>query len=253
MAALQNVEVTARWHNIWLGTTVFFLTSTVLFAGLFGGYFTAYQESKNEACFLEMHYWKHFEMLDPSIHSVAFLDGTYYAVPDHTVTEDSCLLKLSRSLQTQNVILPHSTGVGRALQENKCDTCKTRVNEEANTACVQQCTATSATQNTDGKCTCGGGRCKQGAVCTKSCTCDGGDCDQSECPSTAAIGCNGGRCTQNGQDCACLGGGCYNCTAFDASADAYNLGPCPTTNCNGEQTQMMVNHRCHSVCASGVS
>ena len=119
--ALQNVEVTARWHNIWLGTTVFLLISTALFSGLFGGYFTAYQESKSESadCFLEMHSWKHFEMLDPSIHSVALLNGTYYAVPDHTVTTDSCLLKLSKSLQTHNVILPHLTGVGRALNDQE--------------------------------------------------------------------------------------------------------------------------------------
>lgn len=35
VAKLQDIEVTARWHNIWLGCSVFFLMTTGLFTGLF--------------------------------------------------------------------------------------------------------------------------------------------------------------------------------------------------------------------------
>ena len=41
---LQEVEVTARWHNIWLGSTLFFFVTTALFAGLFGGFYSAWQD-----------------------------------------------------------------------------------------------------------------------------------------------------------------------------------------------------------------
>jgi len=40
---LQEVEVTAHWHNIWLGCTLFFFVTTALFAGLFGGFYSAWQ------------------------------------------------------------------------------------------------------------------------------------------------------------------------------------------------------------------
>lgn len=39
---VQEVEVTVRWHNIYLTTTIFFLCTTVVFSALFGGYYTAY-------------------------------------------------------------------------------------------------------------------------------------------------------------------------------------------------------------------
>ena len=40
---LQDVEVTARWHNRYLGCAAFFFfVTTALFAGLFGGYYSAY-------------------------------------------------------------------------------------------------------------------------------------------------------------------------------------------------------------------
>jgi len=257
MTALQKVEVTVRWHNIWLGTTVLLFISTAVFAGLFGGYFAAYQESKSKACFLEMHYWKHFELLDPSIHSVALLNGTYYAVPDHTVTKDSCLLKFSKSLQTHNVILPHSTGAGRALQETKCNECKNKNNQRLNQMCIQECTATAATKNTNGECTCNGGGCVQDAICTKSCICDGGLCDQSKCPSTATISCKGGKCTQNGKDCNCDGGNCYNCFVQIWNGKSYtreNTGQCPVTDCMpGEPQSQIVNQMCSHVCALGIS
>jgi hypothetical protein len=42
MNTIQSVEVTVRWHNIWLGCTVFFMLTTILFAGLFGGFYTAW-------------------------------------------------------------------------------------------------------------------------------------------------------------------------------------------------------------------
>lgn len=39
---VQDAEVTARWHNIWLGCAAFFFITTGLFAGLFGGYYSAW-------------------------------------------------------------------------------------------------------------------------------------------------------------------------------------------------------------------
>lgn len=37
---VQNVEVTVRWHNRYLGCAVLFFLSTALFAGLFGHYYS---------------------------------------------------------------------------------------------------------------------------------------------------------------------------------------------------------------------
>lgn len=37
---VQDVEVTVRWHNVYLGCAVLFFSSTVLFAGLFGHYYS---------------------------------------------------------------------------------------------------------------------------------------------------------------------------------------------------------------------
>ena len=42
MTDLQDPRVTARWHNIWFGLAVAFFATTALFAGLFGGYYSAY-------------------------------------------------------------------------------------------------------------------------------------------------------------------------------------------------------------------
>ena len=42
MAKLQDVETTTRWHNIWLGSTIFFFATTAVFAGLFVGYHSAW-------------------------------------------------------------------------------------------------------------------------------------------------------------------------------------------------------------------
>jgi len=40
---LQDAEVTAWWHNLYLGTTVVLFATTVLFAVLFGGYYWAWR------------------------------------------------------------------------------------------------------------------------------------------------------------------------------------------------------------------
>jgi len=39
---LQDMVVTIWWHNFYLGTTIVFFFTTVLFAGLFGGYYSAW-------------------------------------------------------------------------------------------------------------------------------------------------------------------------------------------------------------------
>jgi hypothetical protein len=44
---VQDVEITTRWHNIHLGTTIFFFFTTVLFWALFGGYYTAFVRERD--------------------------------------------------------------------------------------------------------------------------------------------------------------------------------------------------------------
>jgi hypothetical protein len=51
---MQDVEVTARWHTIWLGCTVVFFATTVLFSGLFGGYYSAW---KNQSPCNDGQFW----------------------------------------------------------------------------------------------------------------------------------------------------------------------------------------------------
>jgi hypothetical protein len=46
---VQDVEITARWHNIYLGTTIFFFFTTVLFSALFGGYYTAFVHERDKS------------------------------------------------------------------------------------------------------------------------------------------------------------------------------------------------------------
>lgn len=45
---VQNVEVTVRWHNRYLGCAVVFFLTTALFAGLFGHYYL--ERSRRPPC-----------------------------------------------------------------------------------------------------------------------------------------------------------------------------------------------------------
>ena len=81
VAKLQDVEATARWHNIWLGCSVFFLMTTGVFAGLFGGYYSAW--SHRPPCGDDDH-WVHGTMgngtdFDDACHFVG--DDGLYAIP----------------------------------------------------------------------------------------------------------------------------------------------------------------------------
>jgi len=75
---LQDVEVTMRWHDIWLGCAVFFFMTTALFAGLFGGYYSAWSQrppcDNNE-------YWVHGNGsdFDDACHAVG--EDGLYAIP----------------------------------------------------------------------------------------------------------------------------------------------------------------------------
>jgi hypothetical protein len=69
---MQDVEVTARWHNIWLGCTVLFFATTVLFSGLFGGYYSAW---KNRPPCNDGQFW-------------VFGNGTEFDDACHVVTDD---------------------------------------------------------------------------------------------------------------------------------------------------------------------
>jgi len=42
-AGLQDPRKLAWWHNFYLGTTIFFFITSSLFAGLFGGYYSAWK------------------------------------------------------------------------------------------------------------------------------------------------------------------------------------------------------------------
>jgi hypothetical protein len=75
---LQDPRKVARWHNIWLGTTVFFLMTTALFAGLFGGYYSAW--SQRPPCD-DNEYWVHGNGpdFDDACHAVG--EDGLYAIP----------------------------------------------------------------------------------------------------------------------------------------------------------------------------
>lgn len=53
---LQDAERTARWHNIYMIATLVFLATTILFASLFGGYYSAWdhERSSSPACMKRM-------------------------------------------------------------------------------------------------------------------------------------------------------------------------------------------------------
>lgn len=78
MVKLQDVETTAQWHNIWLGCTTFFLATTGLFAGLFGGYYAAWDA---RAPCENGGYWVHGTGpdFDDACHAVG--DDGLYAIP----------------------------------------------------------------------------------------------------------------------------------------------------------------------------
>jgi len=77
-ADLQDPRKTAQWHNIWLGCTFFFLATSTLFAGLFGGYYSAW--SSRSPCDND-EYWIHGTGPDfeDACHTVG-VDGLY-AIP----------------------------------------------------------------------------------------------------------------------------------------------------------------------------
>lgn len=81
-----------------------FFATTCLFAGLFGGYYSAWKEEA--ACREEVAEWTYDDEVDPSVHAVVWYQGRHHALVDHTVTNAPCILKLHDTLRARGYVYP---------------------------------------------------------------------------------------------------------------------------------------------------
>lgn len=91
--------------NIWVCLTIVFFVTTALFAGLFGGYYTAFR-SASTANECHDHFARTFH-LPPGIEfdsPIVFVNGTYAARADATVDASTCEGKWLAELMRQNKV-----------------------------------------------------------------------------------------------------------------------------------------------------
>jgi hypothetical protein len=108
---LQDPRKTARWHNIYLGTTVAFGLFTALFASLFGGYYTAW---KNRSPCDNNEYWVYGtgDAFDDACHFVG--DDGLYAIPGV-----NCPSECDAWWHSKHPVYDQSNLLGRRLQKGK--------------------------------------------------------------------------------------------------------------------------------------
>jgi hypothetical protein len=112
---LQDPRATARWHNIWLGTALFFLVSTVTFSGLFGWAFTQWKE--DDTCH---EYHANLVHLPPGnftpMTTLLFHDGEVHFRKGAAYDASSCEGKLVNQLIKKGNVIDMETSGGRRLQ-----------------------------------------------------------------------------------------------------------------------------------------
>jgi hypothetical protein len=118
---LQDPRATARWHNIWLGTALFFLVTTVTFAGVFGWAFTQWKE--DDTCH---EYHANLVHLPPGnftpMTTLLFHDGEVYFRKGAAYDASSCEGKLVNQLIKKGNVLDVETSGGRRLQTDTTTT-----------------------------------------------------------------------------------------------------------------------------------
>ena len=118
---LQDPRATARWHNIWLGTALFFLVTTVTFAGVFGWAFTQWKD--DDACHEYYASLTHIPTMNDSLPTATllFYDDELHYRKGAAYDESSCEGKLVNQLVVKGNVLDVQEGPyrRRALQENK--------------------------------------------------------------------------------------------------------------------------------------
>jgi len=115
---LQDPRATARWHNIWLGTALFFLVTTVTFSGLFGWAFTQWKE--DDACHEYYASLTHLPLgnytLPPT--TLLFHDGEVYFRKGAAYDASSCEGKLVNQLIKKGNVLDVETSGSRRLDDS---------------------------------------------------------------------------------------------------------------------------------------
>lgn len=114
---LQDPRVTARWHNIWLRTALFFLVTTVTFAGVFGWAFTQWKE--DDSCHEYHANLVHLPNMDDSLPTTTLLlhNGELHLRKGATYDESSCEGKLVQRLIKKGNVLDIQEGRDRRLSE----------------------------------------------------------------------------------------------------------------------------------------
>ena len=112
---LQDPRATARWHNIWLGTALFFLVSTVTFSGLFGWAFT--QWKAEESCHEYSASLVYLPLGNYTLSDTTFLhrDGELHYRKGAAYDKSSCEGKLVQQLISTGNVLDPPEGNGRRL------------------------------------------------------------------------------------------------------------------------------------------
>lgn len=105
---LRDPRAIARWHNIWLGTTIFFFVSAAVFAGLFGWKYTQWQHEA--ACLKGVADWKYVTEFDLRKHAIALHEGRHLAIMGHAVTDAPCILKMHDTLRARGQVYTPAQG-----------------------------------------------------------------------------------------------------------------------------------------------
>jgi hypothetical protein len=172
---MQDIRKTVLWHNVWMGLAIGFLLTTVLFAGLFGGYYSVWKNEPfsvdtDDTCFEEIATWTYDDGVDPTIHAVVWYNGHHRAVLGNTVTHSPCILKLYDTLRANGYVYPPSSRgrmtVDYSQDLNPSETFD-KCLDDCNTNVQQYCNDTYCIPPTE-----------------TACDCPQGGCDQRECPTT---------------------------------------------------------------------
>lgn len=113
---LQDPRTTARWHNIWLRTAIFFLASTVTFSALFGWSVTKWKDDDN--CHEYYASLTHIPYTNDSFPTaLLFHKGELHFQKGVTYDESSCEGKLVKKLIAKGNVLDIQEGRGRRLTD----------------------------------------------------------------------------------------------------------------------------------------
>ena len=112
---LQDLHITAWWHNLWMGMALFFLVGTATFGGLFGWAFTEWKESQGCHAYYAnlVHLPPGSRMLDTTI---VHHHGEFYLRKGAEYDKSSCEGKLAIQLTTTGHVLEIPSLTSQQLQ-----------------------------------------------------------------------------------------------------------------------------------------